>query len=103
MAPRPCIQCGHLTTRGTRCAQCEAQHQAARNASRPQYGSAYRAEAKRLRDSGAPCVWCGHPGSHDNPIVADHLDAVTLVPACRRCNARRATTAPVFGQGERGQ
>ena len=53
-----------------------------------------------LREKGNRCVYCGEPGTRDNPIQVDHVvpywylkangkrehEFSNLVPACRRCN-----------------
>lgn len=64
-APRPCLDCGHLT-RGTRCPVCSSAHERQRDSQRGNsaardYGHAHRAERDRLLPYalGTPCPRCG--------------------------------------------
>jgi hypothetical protein len=96
--PRPCLDCGKLT-KNTRCETCrlaqvrvwDAQRDPAK---RKHYTGTYQREAKRVREAGIACHWCGGPFTPDNPVQADHVDAgnpnSVLVASCRRCNIRRA-------------
>lgn len=91
--PKPCLACGTPTTNGSRCNDCEIEHQATRNAKRTHYKGDYKKRAKAVRDTAAICHICGEGPRYGDPFQADHLipadPTSPLAPAHRTCNARR--------------
>lgn len=99
MAAKRCA-CGAFTRNGPRCTQCEAEHQAHRNATRTHYQGDYRTRAAALRraatmDPTTVCWLCGEPARPDDPWTADHVTAgdpsSELRPAHRSCNSARGS------------
>lgn len=93
---RPCLDCGQLTTNGTRCPTCAtrtATQRAARRPPRTHYTGDYRRRAKQVRDNATHCWICGNPARPGDPWQADHLHPgdpdSPLLPAHRSCNAAR--------------
>jgi hypothetical protein len=90
---RPCLDCHQLTTNTTRCDNCEAKRQLARNQGRTHYDSVYRMRAAAVRASARTCWICGEPAKPDDPWTADHVipgdPGSPLLPAHRACNSRR--------------
>lgn len=98
--PRPCTDCGRLTSGGNLCDV----HQKAldlvldlkrreRKLASGQYSGSYKARAKLVRESAVVCHLCGGGFRLDDPWQADHVvpgdpDSV-LLPAHRSCNASR--------------
>jgi hypothetical protein len=95
---RPCLDCGALIPRGSRCADCQRPREAARNARRTHYAGDYRARAKAVRESAVVCWLCGEGAREGDPWQADHVvpgaPDSPLAPAHRACNARRGATPP---------
>lgn len=102
--PRPCLECGILTTLGSRCEQHQAERNRVIEATRPKrrykakpkrehYGGEYRKRAKKVRDNAVYCHLCGDGPRHDDPWTADHIipgdPASPLLAAHRSCNSRR--------------
>ena len=89
MSPRPCIECGALTT-GTRCRPHELAHQRARNNStgRRQYAGTYQAFRKQALAYATHCARCGTPliRSKTSPDGATYDHATDSV-LCRSCNS----------------
>ena len=82
---KPCIECGKLVARGSRCAVHERK-----------YGRAWAAlSARILARDGHRCHYCGKPArtvDHVLPVAAGGTDDPSnLVAACRRCNARKGS------------
>lgn len=98
---RPCIDCGALTAKGSRCPTCQSRlnmrMDAARQGKREHYSGDYQRRAKAVRENAVACYWCGEGFTLRNPVQADHLDAGNpdslLVPACRKCNIGRSNKA----------
>jgi 5-methylcytosine-specific restriction enzyme A len=94
---RPCIECGALTSQGSRCpthqSEMNARLDARRVGKREHYKGDYRRRAKSVRESAIACYWCGGGFTAANPVQADHVmpgdPASELVAACRRCNIAR--------------
>lgn len=100
--PKPCLDCGKLTTGGNRCETHENLVQGLHNAKRAsvkrltgQYSGDYRKRAKLVRETALVCHLCGGGGRFDDPWVADHAnpaefgsDAI-LLPAHKSCNEKR--------------
>ena len=86
---RPCLNCGSLTSKTTRCDTCQQHHDQL-------YNSDYRREAKRIRDTATECWLCGHGPKADDPWQADHVVAgdsrSPLRAAHRSCNIRRGNS-----------
>ncbi|WP_370462981.1 HNH endonuclease [Nocardiopsis sp. FR26] len=95
---RPCLDCGVLTRQGSRCGECGAKRQAARDQQRGSSsarGLGYRHRKLReivLADS-PPCHWCGDPATTADHLVPRSLGGSTTldnyVPSCRPCNSSR--------------
>lgn len=100
---KPCIECGRISY-GTRCEDCEAKHNTARNAARDSdprriarkkeyYDSNYRRQAKWIRQTATTCHLCGVPFQPGDSIEADHVEPGNknsqLLPAHRLCNQRK--------------
>ena len=96
--PRPCLDCGTLTTEGSRCPTHQQQINRERDQARPprpHYNSAYKKAAKQVRDNARVCWICGKPGDPLDPWQADHVNPrqihdPLLLPAHRSCNIKRA-------------
>jgi len=100
---RPCLEpsCGVPTGNpGGRCPECTAARQAATDARRGThtkrgYDARWERLSRRAIALSPVCEDCGHTGSWENPLTADHArwparslaDVAGVV--CRRCNARR--------------
>ncbi|MFE9642372.1 HNH endonuclease [Nocardiopsis alba] len=98
MARRPCLDCGRLTRRGSRCAPCGAAVQSARDQQRGSSaarGLGYR--HRQLRDivlaDSPTCHWCPEPATTADHLVPRALGGLTTldnyVPSCRSCNSSR--------------
>lgn len=119
MPKRPCIDCGGLAL-ATRCPDCKRAHR--RNEDRLRGSRHFRGydreherlRAETLRDT-PYCVDCGHDGSPDNPLSADHIKPLSeggrtqrdnYMTLCRRCNSRKGanvlTTQVEGGEGGGG-
>ena len=99
--PKPCLECGALTTGRSYCATHQAQKDQL-NALRLQeykkqrptlYDSDYRRRAKVVRDTAIICHLCNEPAKYNDTFEADHLVAgdktSELAAAHRSCNLRR--------------
>ncbi|WP_026118987.1 HNH endonuclease [Nocardiopsis ganjiahuensis] len=98
MARCPCLECGVLTRRGSRCGRCEAARQQLRDQQRG--SSAARGlgyQHRKLRDivlaDSPPCHWCPAPATTADHLVPRSLGGLTTldnyVPSCRPCNLSR--------------
>ena len=103
--PKPCLECGKLTTGGSRCEQHEREkweiHNATRNQRnrftpkkfRPGYTGDYAKRAAEVRKNAVYCHLCGDTYRNSDPWTADHLipgdPNSPLLPAHRSCNSRR--------------
>ena len=98
--PRPCTDCGRLTSGGNLCDV----HQRAldsvidakkreRKIQSGQYSGSYKRRAAVVRASAVVCHLCGEGFRLDDPWQADHVVAgdpnSVLLPAHRSCNASR--------------
>jgi 5-methylcytosine-specific restriction endonuclease McrA len=100
----PCLDCGALT-QGSRCSQCKARHDAGRGTTTQRgYGADHQRRAKAVIAAQPWCSLCGHAGSQDNPLTADHVVPVShggirgpLRVACLRCNSRRGNRVRPVG------
>jgi len=83
---RPCLNCGTLTTRTTRCETCQSHHDSL-------YDSDYRRRAQHIRATATICHICGLGALPDDPFTADHIIAGNrlspLAAAHRSCNIRK--------------
>jgi hypothetical protein len=88
-----CVDCKRISTRQTRCEQCERLRNQHRNASRTHLQGSYKREAKLVRESATHCWLCGEGHRADDPFTADHVvpsdPRSALLPAHRSCNSRR--------------
>lgn len=102
--PRPCLDCGALTTAGNRCETDEAirkqkkyrrddanlERQARK---RLLYDAEYQKQAAIVRKNAQTCHICGQGARPGDPWQADHVIPNNrnsiLLPAHRSCNARR--------------
>jgi 5-methylcytosine-specific restriction protein A len=97
MAPRPCLNCGTLTSNRTRCATCESEHQSARNQRRVHYHGDWQRTSKQARDAwvnehGWVCPGYGRQAHPATDLTVDHVtprDDTTLTVLCRSCNSRK--------------
>lgn len=110
--PQPCIDCGTLTTNGTRCegdyltrrrAHDKARDTPERKAKKKLlYGGDYQKQANLIRDHATECYLCGGGPRPADPFEADHIDAgnpaSALLPAHRSCNQSRGNRPPLPGQ-----
>jgi 5-methylcytosine-specific restriction endonuclease McrA len=100
--PKPCLDCGRLTTGGNRCVvhqqRVEDLHEAKRaqiKKATGQYSGDYRKRAAQVRATALVCHLCGDGFRLSDPWVADHVDASShgdiaeLRAAHRSCNAKR--------------
>lgn len=87
MIRRPCINCGRLTQRITRCEECQKHHDRL-------YDSEYRKQAQIIRETATRCHICGEGPKQDDPFTADHIRAgdktSPLAAAHRSCNIRKS-------------
>lgn len=106
--PRPCLDCGVLTTNPSRCDRHQAdadQRRAYRQANNLQrkekktrlYSKDYQLRAKRIRETATVCYLCLEHKRADDPLQVDHLypelfDSSPLLPAHRSCNNRKGNT-----------
>ena len=98
--PKPCLDCGRLTTGGNRCWEHQQRIDDLANARRAQvkknlgtYSGDYRKRAKAVRDWATVCHLCGEGARVNDPWEADHLipgdPNSELAAAHRSCNQRR--------------
>jgi hypothetical protein len=94
--PKPCIECGVLTSGGTRCDKHQTIIDAKvnqRKAQRVHYKRGYQVRAKLVRQNATHCWICGDGPRAYDPFQADHVQAGNpeseLLPAHRSCNAKR--------------
>lgn len=93
-----CLDCGRRTE-GSRCADCKARRDVDRGTTTERgYGATHQRRARAAIAAQPWCSDCGHPGSRDNPLTADHVVPVSrggrngpLRVACRRCNSSRGS------------
>ena len=98
---RPCIECGTLDAKGSRCPTCQsalnARMDAARQGKREHYTGDYKRRAAAVRANAVACYWCGEGYRTTDPWQADHLVPADpdspLVPAHRSCNVARSNRA----------
>ena len=106
--PRPCLDCGVLTTNPSRCdrhqeqAELRRAYRQANNLQRKEkksrlYSKDYQARAKRIRETATVCYLCLQPKTESDPLQVDHLypelfDSSPLLPAHRSCNNRKGNT-----------
>jgi NifB/MoaA-like Fe-S oxidoreductase len=100
--PKPCLDCGELTTGSNRCVEhqnlVDNLHNAKRAAVKKQtgqYAGDYRKRAKLVRETALVCHLCNGGARFNDPWVADHAnpseagsDAI-LLPAHKSCNEKR--------------
>jgi hypothetical protein len=103
--PKPCLECGKITTGASRCEEHETERWEIINATRNQrnrftpkrkgthYGGDYGKRAEIVRRTAVICHLCGDTYRANDPWTADHLIAgdpnSPLAPAHRSCNSRR--------------
>lgn len=104
--PRPCLDCGLLTTNPSRCDTHQTANQVQRQLRQDSdiarrikkarlYGSSgqssYAKQSKALRETATHCYLCLQPKTETNKLEADHIypslfDQSPLLPAHRTCN-----------------
>jgi len=100
--PKPCLDCGILTSGGNRCDEHEHLVESLHNAKRAaikkltgQYSGDYRKRAKLVRETALVCHLCSGGARFNDPWVADHIDPATfgtdaiLLSAHKSCNEKR--------------
>ena len=100
--PKPCLDCGQLTSVGNRCQKHQNLVENLHNAKRAQikresgqYSGSYQKRAKQVRETALVCHLCGEGFRATDPWVADHVDPAShgdtadLRAAHRSCNAKR--------------
>jgi hypothetical protein len=100
--PKPCLDCGKLTTGGNRCDYHQNLVEQLHNIKRAevkkntgQYSGAYRKRAALVRATALVCWICGEGAKHDDPWQADHVnpaehgDQAELLAAHASCNRKR--------------
>lgn len=102
--PKPCLDCGTLTTNQSRCGVCQQKRDASPSQQQRKlarrmkkamlYDSMYQHRAKLIRDSAVECYLCLNPFTQVDPPEADHLypalgSSSPLLPAHRTCNNRK--------------
>jgi 5-methylcytosine-specific restriction protein A len=100
MPPRPCLDCGQLTAKGSRCKPCEAQRQHTRNTTRTHYQGDWSTTSQRIRTQwvtthGWVCPGWHRPTHPSHDLVVDHVTARSrhaLAVLCRSCNSRKSAT-----------
>ena len=102
--PKPCLDCGRLTTGGNRCQvhqqRVEQLHEIKRSQIKKdsgQYSGSYRKRAAIVRATAVTCHLCGEGARLSDPWVADHVDpgshgdSAELRAAHKSCNERRGS------------
>ena len=100
--PRPCLDCGALTSTGNRCQQHQtaytAKADAKRKPNRKHYTNDYAKRAKQVRDNATTCWICKEGYKPNDPFTADHyypgVPDSPLLSAHRSCNSRRGNNPP---------
>ena len=98
--PKPCLDCGVLTSGGNRCdvhqQRVDKLHDLRRQTIKRatgQYSGDYRKRAKQVRETATVCHLCGEPARWNDPWEADHLipgePDSPLAAAHRSCNIAR--------------
>jgi hypothetical protein len=99
--PKPCLDCGALTTGGLYCLRhataretLKNERERVRKAGRTLYRSPeYKRIARLIRDTATVCHLCGGGYRQGDPFTADHVIAgdplSPLAPAHRSCNSAR--------------
>ena len=98
--PKPCLDCGELTSGGNRCDTHQRRidelaelRRALVKKTLNTYGGDYKRRAKQVRESAVVCHLCGEGPRVGDPWEADHLipgdPNSGLAAAHRSCNQRR--------------
>lgn len=101
--PKPCLECGKLTSGGNRCDYhqnlVEQLHEAKRalvKKNSGQYSGSYKRRAAEVRQTALICWICGEGPRVNDPWQADHVnpaesgDVAELKAAHGSCNRRRS-------------
>jgi len=104
--PKPCIECGKLTSGGTRCdyhqnlvTQLHEIKRASVKKESGQYSGAYKRRAAMIRATAVVCWICGEGARANDPWQADHVlpsehgDQAELRAAHATCNRKRSNNA----------
>lgn len=108
--PKPCLDCGALTSVGNRCATHQQVindlHEVRRSSVKKatgQYSGDYRKRAEWIRQTAIVCHICGDGARFDDPWEADHINpgedgsVAELRAAHRSCNQKRGNKPLDFG------
>jgi 5-methylcytosine-specific restriction endonuclease McrA len=106
---RPCISCGRVISRGSRCPPCTTAADAGRIRATAGRGNAAKLRREALERGPLSCWACGRPyaadaleAHHVQPLAlggADTLDNVRL--ACRPCHRKLDRRARVIAERNR--
>jgi hypothetical protein len=101
--PKPCLDCGQLTTGGNRCQvhqnlvnQIHEVKRATVKKASGQYSGSYKRRAAQVRATAVVCWLCGEGARVDDPWQADHVvpaesgSVAELRAAHASCNRRRS-------------
>jgi 5-methylcytosine-specific restriction enzyme A len=101
--PKPCLECGVLTSGGNRCdyhenlvAKLHDIKRAEVKRKSGQYSGSYKRRAAEVRASALVCWICGEAAKANDPWEADHVipaesgSVAELKAAHRSCNRRRS-------------
>ena len=102
MTLRPCLECGSLIERGSRCERCRRLRNRTRDAMRPTriargYDNRWARRSKAAIAEHPRCEWCGATEdlTGDHVIPGDPESPIRVL--CRSCNAVRANKERVRG------
>lgn len=70
--PRPCIGCGRLIDKGSRCSECKPKYAPKLSPAKRGYDQRWRKLSERVRKAQPWCTWCGWTDS----LQADHIITV---------------------------
>jgi hypothetical protein len=101
--PKPCLDCGVLTSGGSRCETHQRRvddlaemRRALIKKTLNTYGGDYKRRAKQVRETAVVCHLCGEGARVGDPWQADHLVAgdanSPLAAAHGSCNRRRGNS-----------
>lgn len=85
--PRPCLDCGQLTSARSRCTRCQQAWDRNRNHQRPWYHGDWQTRSRQARDAwvnqhGWVCPGHQRPAHPANRLELDHTTGQVLCHAC---------------------